>query len=29
VISDGNIVKIGCSPFLYVDRWSSSSTWGG
>ncbi len=29
VVSDGNIAKIACSPFLYVDRWSASSTWGG
>lgn len=29
VLSDGNYAKIATSPFLYMDRWSSTSTWGG
>jgi hypothetical protein len=29
MISDGNPVILAASPFLYIDRWSVQSTWGG
>jgi hypothetical protein len=29
VTSDGNSVLLTTKPFLYIDRWSSQSTWGG
>lgn len=29
VNSDGNVAKIATNPYLYVDRWSSTNTWGG
>lgn len=29
VISDGNDVHLSTDPFLYVDRWSEETTWGG
>lgn len=29
VISDGNPAKIQSDKFLYMDRWSEQSTWGG
>lgn len=29
VNSDGNIAKIATEPFVYVDRWSNTNTWGG
>ena len=29
VTSDGSKVHIATKDFLYVDRWSAESTWGG
>lgn len=29
MISDGNPVILATEPFLYIDRWSAQSTWGG
>jgi hypothetical protein len=29
MVNDGNPAILACSPFLYIDRWSSQSTWGG
>jgi hypothetical protein len=29
MINDGNPAILACSPFLYIDRWSAQSTWGG
>ena len=29
VTSDGNPAKLQTSPYLYIDRWSEQSTWGG
>lgn len=29
VNSDGNVARIATDPFLYMDRWSDTDTWGG
>ena len=29
VSTNGNIAKIATDPYLYMDRWSSTDTWGG
>lgn len=26
---NGNVAKIATSPYLYIDRWSNTDTWGG